>query len=195
MNGNYIAIYFFALRQFEGLNEKEKRFNMLNYLLSQYSFLGEIKHKNIFHILSECWILTLSKQFKTKLLENGELNYSQFTFNQILNFFLSTRIDCEIFYSILKKIITMSKTSFDLNYSFSELKLSYIFIDKIEKEKNEEFKYRLYDGELITKDQFEHSLMSILRRGVNLTINEINTYEKNKESLLLYNNYLARFLN
>lgn len=190
MNGNYIAIYFFALRQFEGLNEKEKRFNMFNYLLSKYSFLGEIRHKNIFHILSECWILTLSKQFKTRLLENGELNYSQFTFNQILNFFLSTEVDCEIFYSMLKKIISMSKTSFDLNYSFSELKLSYIFIDKIEKEKNEEFKNCLYDVELITKDQFEHSLMSILRKGVNLTINEINTYEKNKESLFLYNNYL-----
>lgn len=46
-----------------------------------------------------------------------------------------------------------------------------------------------FDSRIVSKDTFEYILITILSKGVNLSINEINKYETHKNNILLYNVY------
>lgn len=190
-NGNYLGIYFYAFRQIEDLKSPHYS-NIFSSYLQRYTSFCEIKHKNIFHLLSQCWLFTIFKQYKNDLLNKGILNYSEISFEDIFDYIMNTAINVDLFYQLFKRINAMEKEQ--VTSSLSNIKILYVFISKIEDIKKEEIqKIRInkntIERKTESKEHFENIIITILTKGVNLSINEINKYEKHKDNLLLFNIY------
>ena len=147
------------------------------------------KTKKYFSFINKCWLFTIFKQYKTNLLDKGILNYSEINFEEILAFIMNTSINIEQFYQLFKNINAMEKEK--VTSLLQNIEILYVYISKVEYIKKEEMNKakRNFENRIVSKDTFENILVTILSKGVNLSINEINKYETHKENLLLYNVY------
>ena len=145
------------------------------------------KTKKYFSFINKCWLFTIFKQYKTNLLDKGILNYSEINFEEILAFIMNTSINIEQFYQLFKNINAMEKEK--VTSLLQNIEILYVYISKVEYIKKEEMNKakRNFENRIVSKDTFENILITILSKGVNLSINEINKYETHKENLLLYN--------
>ena len=74
------------------------------------------------------------------------------------------------------------------------IEILYVYISKVEYIKKEEMNKakRNFENRIVSKDTFENILITILSKGVNLSINEINKYETHKENLFYCIMYTIR---
>lgn len=185
MSGNELAKTFYLLRKFEELNMKQNQSNsILSRLLSLYNFHSPINRRIIFHSLSQSWLLALTKQFKNKLIEEGNLQFNLILFEEIFLFFISTNVNLNYFYENIKKWVYRTNHT---TLSLMEFKLAQMFIEKIEENK----KQSTIIGDIYpkTKKDFEERIMRIIAITVNYTLNELDSQEDNKTNLFLYTTF------
>ena len=92
MNDRVLSSYFSIVRKFEEVKLKLKQNkiwpagNALNILFSifGYKYENAIINHNFYHFSSEAWILTVFRQLKEKLIAQGQINFNNFSFNEIL---------------------------------------------------------------------------------------------------------------
>ena len=132
------------------------------------------KTKKYFSFINKCWLFTIFKQYKTNLLDKGILNYSEINFEEILAFIMNTSINIEQFYQLFKNINAMEKEK--VTSLLQNIEILYVYISKVEYIQKEEMNKakRNFENRIVSKDTFENILITILSKGVNLSINEIN---------------------
>ena len=85
---------------------------------------------------------------------------------------MNTSINIEQFYQLFKNINAMEKEK--VTSLLQNIEILYVYISKVEYIKKEEMNKakRNFENRIVSKDTFENILITILSKGVNLSINK-----------------------
>lgn len=142
----------------------KKYFNVLGY---KYSSI--IPNNNFFHFATEAYLISAIKESQEKL-----------TTDAICEMVLKASVEEKDFLENLEILIGTYQTSHNI-VKFSEAKLAKIFLKKLEILKQASSEETNSDSK---------ALIQILRKAVNLTINELSGDEGQEDSLLLYDTFI-----
>jgi hypothetical protein len=151
-----------------------------------YKFSNPVKDPNFYHYAAEAWILTILKTLRAILQEdlNQGKDYFSISFNDILEKINKIKLDEDSFIENLETLLGTYKIK-DHIIKITQIKMSQIFLKKIELAKEITIQNRI--NENITKINFEEIIFLILKKALNFTLNELNSREEDKNSLLFLN--------
>jgi hypothetical protein len=151
-----------------------------------YKFSNPVKDPNFYHYAAEAWILTIFKTLRAILQEdlNQGKDYFAITFNDILEKIYKIKLDEDSFIENLETLLGTYKIK-DPIIKITQIKMSQIFLKKIDSAKEITIQNKI--NENLTKSQFEEILLLILKKALNFTLNELNSVEEDKNSLLFLN--------
>ncbi len=164
---NYYLIYFF------------------NYFGYRYEPI--IENPNFFHFISQAWLVNAFEQIKGSSVKEEE-NYSS-----ILRKLLDVDVDKKHLIASLE-LITETIYISDPAIKLTELNLGKNFLKHIKKVLSDS-KNELDFNESINKNEFGAIVMEILKKTVNLTINDIDSVDNDNQNLILldtFNELLAK---
>ena len=189
---NRLNKYFSLLNEFERVREdlKNQTRGYLDSMLKliKYKFTNPVKDPNFFHYASEAWLLSVFKNLRTVLHEdlNQGKDYFSITFNDLLEKIYQLKIDEECFIDYLDILLGTYKVN-DHIIKITQIKMSGIFLKKIEQAKEMTIQKKI--NENIKRKEFEEIIFLILKKALNFTLNDLNSQEQDKNSLLYLNVY------
>jgi len=159
----------------------------MNYFFNYFGYKYEsiIENSNFFfHFVSQAWIVNAFKLVKenTDSSDDQEDDYSS-----ILKKLLDVNVEMAKLLSSLE-LITETIYVSDPAIKLTELTLGKNFLKHIKKVLNETKDQRKVISK-ISKTEFDNIVMDILKKTVNLTINEFDKIDQDKNNLILYETY------
>ena len=154
----------------------------MNYFFNYFGYRYEsiIESPNFFHFISQAWLVNAFEQIKqTTNLDNE--NYTS-----IIEKLFEVDVNKKKLISSLE-LITETIYVSDPTIKITELTLGKNFLKHIKqvlKEKKNQF-----SKTILTKEEFGMIIMEILRKTVNLTINEIDSFDADNKNLIFYETY------
>ena len=154
----------------------------MNYFFNYFGYRYEsiIESPNFFHFISQAWLVNAFEQIKqTSNLDNE--NYTS-----IIEKLFEVDVNKKKLISSLE-LITETIYVSDPTIKITELTLGKNFLKHIKqvlKEKKNQF-----SKTILTKEEFGMIIMEILRKTVNLTINEIDSFDADNKNLIFYETY------
>jgi hypothetical protein len=161
----------------------------LNYFFNYFGYRYEpiIENPNFFHFISQAWLVNAFEQIKGSSVKEEE-NYST-----IMKKLLDVDVDKKQLISSLE-LITETIYISDPAIKLTELNLGKNFLKHIKKVLSDS-KNELDFKESINKNEFGVIVMEILKKTVNLTINDIDSVDNDNQNLILldtFNELLAK---
>lgn len=186
--------YFSLVNKFEKLktyikNSKEGFMNTF-FNLFAYRFETPLIRPNFYHYTAEAWLLTVFKRLQMDYQEEmvkGKKDFLNYSFNDILEKIYESftfESDEDLFIENLEVLLGTYKIT-DHILKITQMKLSQMFLKKIQLAKESTINKRI--EEPLSKINFEDILFMIVQKALNLTLNELDTKEEDKNSLMLLN--------
>ena len=154
----------------------------MNYFFNYFGYRYEsiIESPNFFHFISQAWLVNAFEQIK----ETSNLDNENYT--SIIEKLFEVDVNKKKLISSLE-LITETIYVSDPTIKITELTLGKNFLKHIKqvlKEKKNQF-----SKTILTKEEFGMIIMEILRKTVNLTINEIDSFDADNKNLIFYETY------
>jgi hypothetical protein len=188
--------YSLLLKRIDKIKQKinQNKNCLVNYFfnLFGYKFQNKIQNPNFYHYTSEAWILTILKQLKEELDNREEGEIREKSFNELLKIIKNIELDESLFIENLEFLLGTSKTS-DHVIKITQMKLSQLFLKKTSLSIKETLTPELRE-EVSDAASFQKILFLILEKAVNFTLNELDSKEEDKSSLLLLNVYTDLYM-
>lgn len=193
---NALINYFTILTKFRNNYKKINKSESYLQSLINIKLDNPIKNINFYHYISEAWILSILFGLKQKFLKDLENEISENkkiteflgkNFNDILFDIKDIEINEQFFIDTLEILLGTDKLD-DQVVKITQMKLSQLFLRKMNIARKEILEQE-YCSELNRK-QFEDIIYLTLLNGINLTLNELDPREDDKNSKLLLNVFL-----
>jgi hypothetical protein len=186
--------YFRLVNKFEKIktylkNSKEGFMNTF-FNIFAYRFETPLVRPNFYHYTAEAWLLTVFKRLQMDYQEEmmkGIKDFLNYSFNDILEKIYESYTfenDEDLFIENLEVLLGTYKIT-DHILKITQMKLSQMFLKKIQLAKESTINKRI--PEPLSKKNFEDIIFLIIQKALNLTLNELDSREEDKNSLLLLN--------
>jgi hypothetical protein len=152
--------------------------NLFNFL--GYHYKGKVENSNILHMSAEAWLLGVLGELKKEnsLIENKNVSYYT-----LLSHLKQVIVEENTFLDNMKLLTGVYGVE---ETALNDSRIFKMFLVNIQDNKNG----ILLDGDIVTRQNFDDTILRTLRVSFNFTLNEFNSNEEDKKSVDMINTYL-----